>query len=316
MKHYSVLKKEAMEALQLKEDGIYVDATLGYAGDASFILERIKRGKLFAFDRDEEACFYSDSVLKKIGSNYHIFPERFSKMKECLSEVGIDKVDGILFDLGVSSPQLDENRGFSFMRDEELDMRMDQRETKSAKTVVNTYSLEELKRIFYLYGEEKKSAFIAHEIVKTREKETIKTTQDLVLCIKRAVGANYFFQNHPERNIFQAIRIEVNEELKDIEQALPDAIELLRENGRLVVITFHSLEDRLVKKIFKQYSEIDPMVKGLPVIPKEYLPSIKIITKKPIVPSEEELKENTRSKSAKLRVIERISYESKNDETL
>jgi len=306
MKHYTVLKNECIEGLKIKEDGIYVDATLGYAGDAKEILKRIKRGKLFAFDRDLKAILYSDEVLKEIGSNFTIFHQKFSNIRSCLLENNVREVDGILFDFGVSSPQLDENRGFSFMRDELLDMRMNQEDKVSAKNIVNEYSKEKLKEVFYRYGEEKRSGFIAEAIVKSRKEKEIKTTFELVEIIKNAVGANYFFKNHPERNIFQAIRIEVNQELEDIEVAIPDAIHMLKPGGRLVVVTFHSLEDRIVKNIFKKYSEVDPVVKGLPNIPKEYLPLIKIINKKPIVPTELELTENSRSRSAKLRIVERI----------
>ena len=306
MKHYSVLKREAIDGLQIKEDGIYVDATLGYAGDASEILKRIKRGKLFAFDRDEEALKYSDEVLQKLGNSYTLIHSDFVHMKEKLQELEIDKVDGILFDLGVSSPQLDENRGFSFMRDETLDMRMDRSSHITAQNIVNEYSYEKLKNIFYQYGEEKQSALIAKKIVEVRKNKQIKTTKELCDIICDSVGAKYYYKTHPERNIFQAIRIEVNEELVDLEKVLPDAISLLKPKGRLVVITFHSLEDRIVKQIFKKYSEVDKMVKGLPDIPLEYQPLIKLINKKPILPSEEELKENTRSASAKLRIVERI----------
>lgn len=306
MKHYSVLKNEAIDGLQIKEDGIYVDATLGYAGDASEILKRIKRGKLFAFDRDEEALKYSDEVLQKLGNSYTLIHSDFVHMKEKLQELGIDKVDGILFDLGVSSPQLDENRGFSFMRDEVLDMRMDRNSHITAQNIVNEYSYEKLKNIFYQYGEEKQSALIAKKIVEVRKTKQIKTTKELCDIICDSVGAKYYYKTHPERNIFQAIRIEVNEELTDLEKVLPDAISLLNPKGRLVVITFHSLEDRIVKQVFKKYSEVDKMVKGLPNIPSEYQPLIKLVNKKPILPSEQELKENTRSASAKLRIVERI----------
>mgnify|MGYP002543992946 FL=1 len=309
MKHYTVLKEESIANLNILEDGIYVDATLGYAGDSSEILKRIKKGHLFAFDRDSEACLYSKEKLSQIGDNFTIIHDKYVNMKERLQEYGINKVDGILFDLGVSSPQLDENRGFSFMRDEELDMRMNQEDEITAKDIVNNYSYEELKMLFYKYGEEKKSPFIAKEIVRKREEKPFKTTKELVDCIKRAVGENYFYKTHPERNIFQAIRIEVNEELTGLEKVLPDAIDLLNDKGRLVVVTFHSLEDRITKQTFKKYSEVDDMVKGLPNVPKEYLPKIKVITKKPILPSKKELEENTRSKSAKLRVAERINYE-------
>ena len=305
MKHYTVLKKECIDGLNIKPDGIYVDGTLGYAGDSSEILKRIKNGKLIAFDRDKEAINYSNEVLKNISNSYQIFHDKFSNMKQCLESIGITKVDGILFDFGVSSPQLDEKRGFSFMRDEVLDMRMNQEDYLTAENVVNEYSEEKLKEIFYKYGEEKRSAQIAKKIVEIRKQKAIHTTRELVDIILSAVGAKYFYKEHPERNIFQAIRIEVNQELEDIKKALPDAIDLLNPGGRLVVVTFHSLEDRIVKQIFKDFSDVDPVVKGLPEIPLEYLPKVNVITRKPILPSEEELQENSRSKSAKLRIVER-----------
>ena len=304
--HKSVLLKEAIQYLNLKEDAIIVDCTLGYGGHSSEILKRIPKGHLYAFDQDEEAIQSARKRLSEISSNFTIIKSNFVHLKEKLQELGITKVDGILFDLGVSSPQLDENRGFTFMRDEILDMRMNKEDKLSAKDIVNEYSYEDLKQIFYRYGEEKKSPFIAKEITQYRQKKEITTTMELVGIIKKAVGDVYFHKTHPERNIFQAIRIEVNQELEDLERVLPEAIELLNPGGRLVVVTFHSLEDRMVKQIFKKYSEIDPIVKGLPVIPIEYQPKIKLITKKPILPSEEELSENRRSASAKLRIIERI----------
>ena len=306
MKHYTVLKHESILGLAIKEDGVYVDATLGYAGDSKEILLRIKKGMLFAFDKDLSAINYSNEILKDVGNNFKLIHSDYVYMKEQLQNLGITKVDGILFDLGVSSPQLDENRGFSFMKDEILDMRMDLRDSKNASDVVNSYSYEELKKIFYDYGEENKSSLIAKEIVKEREQKKIKTTFELVEIIKNAVGSKYFYNNHPERKIFQAIRIEVNDELNHLQQALEDAISLLNPKGRIVVVSFHSKEDRIVKNIFKKYSEVDPLVKGLPEIPQEYLPKLKIINKKVILPSKEELKENSRSKSAKLRIAERI----------
>ena len=306
MKHYSVLKNEAIEGLALKEDGIYVDATLGYAGDASSILKSLKGGYLFAFDKDNEALKYSDDVLKKIGSNYTLIHSDFVNMASYLENYHIKGVDGILFDLGVSSPQLDEDRGFSFMRDEILDMRMDKSNKVTARRIVNEWSKDDLINIFFQYGEEKLSKEIASKIACEREKKEIVTTSQLVEVIKQAVGANYFFKNHPERNIFQAIRIAVNDELASLEKILPIAIDLLNKKGRLVVITFHSLEDRIVKKVFKKYSEVDPILKGLPEIPLDYQPKIKIINKKVILPSKRELEENSRSKSAKLRIVERI----------
>ncbi len=307
MKHYSVMKEIAIKELNIKTDGIYVDATLGYAGHSKEILKRIRKGYLFAFDADKEAISYSHHELSLIGDNFKIIHANFKELKQKLLENDITKVDGVLFDLGLSSPEIDDvKRGFSFMNEAVLDMRMNQDSEFSAKEVVNTYSKNELTELFYKYAEEKKSALIASGIVKYREKKEIKTTQELVNIIRDSVGANYFFKNHPERVIFQAIRIEVNQELEAIQIALEEAIKMLNPGGRIVVITFHSLEDRIVKNIFKKYSEVNPIVKGMPDIPPEYQPLIKIINKKPITPSEAELKENSRSKSAKLRVIERI----------
>ncbi|MCI8574986.1 MAG: 16S rRNA (cytosine(1402)-N(4))-methyltransferase RsmH [Bacilli bacterium] len=307
MKHYSVLKSEALRYLNLKANGIYVDATLGYGGHSSEILEKIPEGMLYAFDQDQEAIQYSKERLEKIGTNFELIHCNFVHMKEELLQRGITKVDGILFDLGVSSPQIDdESRGFSFMREEKLDMRMDQTKDFDARELLLTYSYERLCEVFFRYGEESRSRQIAKKIVDTRKEKPIETTMELVSIIEDAVGANYFYKKHPERNIFQAIRIEVNQELLVLEKVLPDAISLLKKEGRICVITFHSLEDRITKNIFKQYASVDEMVKGLPEIPFEYQPVIQIVTKKPIVPGDEELKENRRSKSAKLRVIERI----------
>ena len=304
MKHYSVLKNELIDSLNIKDDGVYVDATVGYARDAQEILKRIKRGYLFAFDQDPVAISYATVALEKIGDNFKIFMTNFSQMKEMLEKEDINSVDGIIFDLGFSSPQIDdEARGFSFMHDGPLDMRMS-KQGKSAKDIIDNYDEEKLKKIFWQYGEEKMSNVIAKKIVS--EKKNITSTLKLVEVIKSATGANYFYKHHPERKIFQALRIEVNDELKVLESVLPEAIKLLKKGGRLSVITFHSLEDRIVKNIFRKYSEIDPVVKGMIDIPEEYKPLIKIINKKPILPSKRELEENSRSASAKLRVIERI----------
>lgn len=308
MKHYSVMLKEIIDSLNIKENGIYVDATLGYAGMSKEILKRLnKDGMLIGIDQDREARIYADNILKEIGSNYKILPINFKDMKNALNEQGIAKVDGIIFDLGFSSPQIDdEARGFSFMKDAPLDMRMNLDSKLTAKDVVNKYSEEELTKYFYLYGEEKLSKVIAKKIVSIRKMREINNTLELVEIIKSATGANYFFKNHPERRIFQALRIMVNDELNVLESVLPDAIDLLNIGGRLSVITFHSLEDRIVKNIFKENSEVDGLVKGMPNIPDEYKPKIKLINKKPILPSEDEIKENSRSHSAKLRVIERV----------
>ena len=307
MKHYSVLKNEVIEGLNIKSDGVYVDATLGYAGDSKEVLKRIKRGFLFAFDQDEEAIKYSDAELSKIGDNYKIIYSNFKDLKKRLNDENITLVDGFIFDLGLSSPQIDDaERGFSFMKDAALDMRMDLSGELSAKMVVNEYSLDDLTRVFREYGEEDFSMPIAKMIVSERGKKDINSTLELVEIIKKSVPYKYFITKHPERQIFQAIRIEVNNELDIIENTLRDAVSMLKPGGRICVITFHSLEDRIVKNVFKSLSEVNFLVKGLPVIPDEYKPVIKLINKKPILPSELELEENSRSRSAKLRIIERL----------
>ena len=307
MKHYSVMLQEAIAGLNVLEDGIYVDATLGYAGHSSEILKRIKTGKLFAFDADREAINYSHQKLSAISSNFKIIHSNFFYLKEKLDEEGVDKVDGFLFDLGLSSPEIDDkDRGFSFMKDALLDMRMDQSQKLNARTIINTYNEVDLLKLFYEYAEEPRSKDIVKEILNYRAKKEITHTLELVEIIKNGVGANYFYKHHPERTIFQALRIEVNAELKAVEKALPEAIKKLNKGGRICVITFHSLEDRLVKKIFKKYSEVDEIFKGMPDIPDEYKPLIKLINKKPITPTAEELEQNSRSKSAKLRIVERI----------
>jgi 16S rRNA (cytosine1402-N4)-methyltransferase len=307
MKHYSVLLNESIDGLNIKEDGIYVDATLGYGGHSSEILKKLKTGHLYSFDQDKDAINDSKKRLMEISNNFTIIHSNFVNMKEKLAEQGITKVDGILFDLGLSSPQIDNaERGFTFMNDAPLDMRMDTSNEKTAAKIVNTYSIEELTNIFFLYGEEKMSKVIAKKIVSERLNKEIKTTKELVKIIESAVGAKYFNKNHPERQIFQAIRIEVNGELDVLKSVLPDAMNLLNKKGRISVITFHSLEDRIVKQFFKKESEIDELVKGLPVIPTKYQPKLKLINKKPTLPTDKELEENSRSRSAKLRIVERI----------
>lgn len=305
--HYSVMKKECIENLNIKSDGIYVDGTIGFAGHSKEILSLIPNGHLYGFDQDDYAIMSSDKTLKSVRNNYTLIRDNFKNMKKRLNELDVNGVDGILLDLGVSSPQIDEaSRGFSFMKNATLDMRMDNRNTLTAKKIINEYSEKELLRIFYEYGEEKFSKPIVSKIMEYRNEKVIETTLELVKIIESSVPKKYFINNHPERQIFQAIRIEVNNELNVLNDVLPDAINLLNKGGRLCVLTFHSLEDRIVKKTFKKYSEVNEVVKGLPVIPDEYKPLIKIINNKPITANEEEIKENSRSKSAKLRVIERI----------
>lgn len=305
--HISVLLNEAIDSLQIKEDGNYIDCTLGYAGHSSEILKRIKRGHLFAFDQDSTAILASTKKLNDISDNFTIIKSNFSNLKEKLMELNILEVDGILFDLGVSSPQLDnEERGFSYHHDAKLDMRMDQTSDFSAYDVVNTYSIKELAKLISVYGEEKYATSIARNIVKQRSIKPIETTFELVEIIKSSMPEKAKRDKHPARKTFQAIRIEVNHELDILEQSMIDAANMLKIGGILSVITFHSLEDRIVKNVFKDLTEVDQVVKGLPNVPDEYLPDYELITHKPITPSQEELTANNRSRSAKLRVIKRI----------
>ncbi len=304
--HKSVLLNETIAYLNIKEDGIYVDCTLGYGGHSQEILKRILRGQLFAFDQDIKAIEYCHQELTKIGNNFELIKSNFINLKDELYKRNIKKVDGILFDLGVSSPQLDTiERGFSYHHDAKLDMRMDLDNKISAYDVVNNYSLEQLIDIFYRYGEEQYAKNIAKNIVKYRTNKKIATTLELVDIIRQSVPIKRIRKDHPARKVFQAIRIEVNKELDVLEEALKQAIDMLKPGGRLCVITFHSLEDRICKQLFKKYSEIDAKVKGLPDIPNEYQPIIKLITKKAIEPTIEEIEHNNRARSAKLRVIEK-----------
>lgn len=303
--HKSVLLNESINGLNIKEDGIYVDCTLGYAGHSSEILKRLKKGYLYAFDQDDEAILASKAKLNSIASNYEIIKSNFVNLKEELNKRGITKVDGILFDLGVSSPQLDNAyRGFSYHEDAKLDMRMDKDNSLSAYQVVNDYSESDLITIFYRYGEERYSKSIARKIVDYRKNKKIETTLELVEIIKSAVPEKYKRETHPAKRCFQAIRIEVNKELEVFEIALKDAIEILNTNGRICVITFHSLEDKICKEIFKKNSEVNKVFKGLPNIPKEYMPRLKIIGK--YTPTKEELDDNNRSRSSTLRIAEKL----------
>ena len=305
--HISVLLNESIDSLNIKDDGIYVDCTLGYAGHSSEILKRIKRGHLFAFDQDQEAIDASNEKLKSIGSNYTIIKSNFVNLKERLEELDIHEVDGILFDLGVSSPQLDDDyRGFSYHNDAKLDMRMDRDKDFSAWDIVNTYSEKELARIMFEYGEEKYANSIARNIVKERQIKPIDTTFELVEIIKKSMPEKAKRDKHPARKTFQALRIETNHELEILESSIRDALSMLKVGGILSVITFHSLEDRIVKNVFKEVTTIDDMVKGLPNIPKEYLPDYELVNHKAIIPSSHELEINNRSRSSKLRVIKRI----------
>ena len=307
MIHKPVLLDEVIELLNLKDNSVVVDMTLGFAGHSSEMLKRIKNGYLFAFDQDEEALTYSRNKLSTIGDNFSIIDSNFVYAKEKLNEFGVDHVDSILYDLGVSSLQLDEDyRGFSYRFDAPLDMRMDQDNKLDAKIVVNTYSYDALKKIFKEYGESKFSSSIARNIVKYRETKKIETTLELVEIIKSSVPYKERVKKHPAKQIFQALRIEVNRELEVLEKSLDDSLSMIGVGGRIAVITFHSLEDRIVKHKFNKVCEVDPLVKGLPNIPEDKLPDFRLVTKKGIKASSLELQDNNRSHSAVLRVIERI----------
>lgn len=308
--HETVLLHETVDGLALKPDGVYVDCTLGGAGHSEYLLSQLsEEGHLYAFDQDERALenakirlapFVEKGMVTFIKSNF-----RF--IKEELNQIGIFEVDGILYDLGVSSPQLDEaERGFSYHQDAPLDMRMDTQAPLTAKEIVNTWSYHELIRIFYRYGEEKFSKQIARKIEAAREVAPIETTGELVELIKEGIPAPARRKGgHPAKRVFQAIRIAVNDELSAVEDSLEAAISLIKVGGRVSVITFHSLEDRIVKSIFKEHSALPELPPGLPVMPTEFQPELKLVNRKPIIPTEEELEQNNRARSAKLRISEK-----------
>ncbi|MGG7618752.1 16S rRNA (cytosine(1402)-N(4))-methyltransferase RsmH [Bacillus coreaensis] len=307
--HTTVLLHETVDGLNIKPDGIYVDCTMGGAGHSALILSKLsKEGRLFAFDQDDVAIGNAKGKLAAYEGQLTIVKSNFRYLQEELHKLGIEKVDGVLYDLGVSSPQLDTpERGFSYHHDAPLDMRMDQQADLSAYDVINSWSFEELVKIFFKYGEEKFSKQIARKIEAAREIKPISTTGELVDLIKEGIPAPARRKGgHPAKRIFQAIRIAVNDELGVFEDSLNQAIDLLNPGGRISVITFHSLEDRICKVIFKKASDTPDLPKGLPIIPDEFKPELKLITRKPIVPSEEELEQNNRARSAKLRIAEKL----------
>lgn len=301
--HITVLKEEAVDALNIKDDGIYVDATLGGGGHSSLILSKLKKGHLYSFDQDDYAISRAKEKLDTVGNNYTIIKSNFVNLKERLNELGVYHIDGILYDLGVSSFQFDmEERGFSYRLDGPLDMRMNQNQELSAKTIVNEWPVSKLIEIFYRYGEEKFAKQIAFQIDKVRHEKEIFTTFELVDIIKSALPQKVLKQKgHPAKQVFQALRVAVNDELTVFEKSLLDALDMLNSDGRAVVITFQSLEDRICKSIFKEKSTLD-IPEGLPVIIKEEAP-FELISRKPILPSEEELNNNNRSHSAKMRIL-------------
>ena len=306
-KHKPVLLKECIDGLNIKPNGIYVDGTLGGAGHSIEIVKRLnKKGLLIGIDRDEEALKAASNVLKEY-DNVKYIHDNHDNIEEILFNLQIDKVDGILLDLGVSSYQLDEkNRGFSYLGESKLDMRMDKEQALTAKEVVNSYDERKLANIIYEYGEEKFSRIIAKNICKYRKTKKIETTKELVDIIEKSIPASKKKEGHPAKRTFQAIRIEVNNEIKPLYNTVIKSINVLKEKGRLCIITFHSLEDRAVKKAFIEAKGKCTCPSDLPYCVCGAKSLGKILTKKPIIPSEEEQKENSRSKSAKLRIFERM----------
>lgn len=310
-KHVTVLLNEAVAGLNIRPDGTYVDATLGGGGHSSAILNQLTTGRLYSFDQDQTAIRYNQQHLKKFIDDGRsiLIEDNFRNLGTALAKNGVKSVDGIVYDLGVSSPQFDDaQRGFSYKLDAPLDMRMNQQQALSAMNVVNEWPYEKLVKILYRYGEERFAKQIARKIERRRESKLIKTTFELVDVIKEAIpAAARRHGGHPAKKTFQAIRIAVNDELGALEDSLEQALELLNVGGRISVITFQSLEDRLVKTMFhEKVSLADELPPGLPVIPPEMQPKFKLINKKPILPSQEELANNHRAHSAKLRIIERI----------
>ena len=305
--HIPVLLWEIIDNLNIKPNGIYVDCTLGGAGHSSEILKKLETGHLYCFDQDDYAIKRGEDRLSKISDNYTIIKDNFVNIKKRLNELDVFKVDGILYDLGVSSFQFDiTDRGFSYNNDAQLDMRMDQDKSLTAKDVVNNYSFEELRNIFFRYGEEKFSVQIARMIEKERKLKQINTTFELVDVIKKALpSAVLRKKGHPAKQVFQALRIEVNNELNVFEESLKDALEMLNPKGRIAVITFHSLEDRICKQMFKEKVEVN-IPRGLPVKDADIIREYRLVNNKVIVAKEEELEVNNRAHSAKLRVIEKL----------
>ncbi|MCO7174610.1 16S rRNA (cytosine(1402)-N(4))-methyltransferase RsmH [Sporolactobacillus kofuensis] len=313
--HITVLKNEAIMGLNLNPDGIYVDCTLGGGGHSERIAEQLNHGHLYAFDQDDEALEAASHRLHHFSDKITFIKSNFRHLEHELHTRGVNKVDGILFDLGVSSPQFDHaDRGFSYQHNGPLDMRMDRRQELTAATIVNQWPFERLARIFFMYGEEKFSKAIARKIELLREDHMIETTEELSELIKDAIPAPARRTGgHPAKRVFQALRIAVNDELGSFDEALSQSLRMLTIGGRVAVITFQSLEDKLCKQFFKKYSEPPELPPGLPVIPEAYQPVLKKISRKPIVPSTEELATNNRSRSAKLRIAEKVR-EIKEDE--
>lgn len=306
--HISVLLKETIDGLNIKEDGIYVDCTLGGGGHSQEILKRLTTGHLYCFDQDQVAIAAASERLSQISDHFTIIYSNFCHLKSELAKLGVYHVDGIVFDLGVSSPQFDDGeRGFSYNYDAKLDMRMDQEQTFSAYDLVNTYEYKDIVRILYKYADEKFAKQIARAIERHRAIKPIETTFELVDIIKEAIPAPARRKGgHPAKRTFQALRIAVNDELNVFEKALDDALDILNVHGRIAVITFHSLEDKICKYTFQEVTKQPDLPMGMPIIPEHLKPKFEKVTRKPIIASEDELIQNHRSHSAKLRIIERI----------
>ncbi len=308
MKHISVLYNETLDILNIKPDGIYVDGTMGGAGHSEGICKRLsEKGTFIGIDRDDFVFERAKERLESYKCNKYFIKGNFHDIKNILEEIGIEKIDGMMVDLGVSSFQIDdEKRGFSFRHDGPLDMRMDRQSDFDAKTLVNTYSYEDLKRVISEYGEEQFAGNIAKHIIKAREDKPIETTFELVEIIKAAIPKKFHAKKHPAKKTFQALRIEVNDEIDALKKSVEDMIDVLDKGGRLAVITFHSLEDRIVKKVFNDKKKGCTCPKDFPVCVCGNKPKVKVLTGKPILPSNEEIEYNSRSRSAKLRAIEKL----------
>lgn len=307
MEHISILLKETVEGLDPKSNGIYVDGTLGRGGHSSYLLSFLKEGKLYAFDQDTTAIEESNERLSKVGNDYELIHDNFMNIKNQLNARGIYEVDGMMFDLGVSSPQFDDGeRGFSYHYDARLDMRMDQTQELDAHFIVNNYSYEDLVRIFFKYGEESFAKSIARRIEARRAEKPINTTLELVEVIKEGIPKKFHAGKHPARKVFQALRIEVNHELDALENMLNECLDMLKVGGRMSIITFHSLEDRLVKESYAARTTPPKLPKNMPVLAKDLECDYRLVNRKVIVPSDEEIEDNPRARSAKLRIIERI----------
>ena len=306
--HVSVMLDETVKGLKIKADGIYIDGTLGGGGHSEHILKQLDTGILIGIDQDANALEAATKKLSVYGEKFVPVRGNFSQVKSILKDLNIEKIDGMILDLGVSSHQLDEaERGFSYRFEAPLDMRMDQRQALDAHEVINTYSEDELNRVIKMYGEEKWARRIAQFICEKRSEAPIETTLELVDLIYKAIPAGARREGgHPAKRTFQAIRIEVNGELEILKDTIRDISEVLKPKGRIAVITFHSLEDRLIKHAFKDLAQACICPPELPICMCDNQPTLKIITRKPILPSDEELKVNSRSKSAKLRVAEKI----------